>query len=107
MEVGLALGLVVLSAGAMLAGLALCVGGLMAVYVALFRIEPILAYGFMAASTGLTIKFVGPVMGTIWKGLAAVWRPFLTFYGYEAHTLRTIKDEETAARPQGRDKNEG
>lgn len=79
----------------------------MAVYVALFRIDPILAYGFIAASTGVTIKLVGPVMGTIWKGLAAVWRPFLTYYRYEAQTLRPIKDEKTAARPEGREKNEG
>lgn len=67
----------------------------MAVYVALFRIDPILAYGLMAASAGLTAKFVGPVMGTIWKGLAAVWRPFLTYYRYEAQTLRPIKEDET------------
>ncbi len=106
-EVGLALGLVLLSAGALLAGLALCVVGLMAVYTALFRVDPILAYGLLAASSGLTIKFVGPVMGSIWKGVSAVWRPFLTYYGYEAHTLRPIKDEKTAARPEGREKHEG
>jgi hypothetical protein len=106
-EVVLALGLAVLSAGTLLAGLALCVVGFMAVYAALFRVDPILAYGLTAASTGLTIKFVGPVMKTIWKGLAAVWRPFLGYYRYEAHTLRSLADEETAAPAHGRDKNEG
>lgn len=79
----------------------------MAVYVALFRVDPILAYGLLAASAGGTIKFVGPVMGTIWKALSAVWRPFLTYYGYEAHTLRPLRDDKTVAPPEGREKNEG
>jgi hypothetical protein len=106
-EVLLALGLVVLSAGTIMAGLALSVAALMAVYVTLFRVSPILAYGLLAAGGGLTFKFVVPIMTMVWKGIAAVWRPFLRYYRYEAHTLRPIKDEKTAAPANGREKNEG
>lgn len=95
LEVALGLGLVVLSAGALVAGLALALAAIVGLYGVLYGISPILAYGLMAAGGGATVKLAGPIMTTIWKGLSAIWRPFLTYYGYEAHTLRPIKEDET------------
>ena len=107
LEVLLALGLAVLSAGVFLAGLALVLWVLMAIYLTLFRVSPILAYGIMTTGAGLSMKVAGPVMRLCWKGLAAIWRPFLTYYRYEAHTLRPLKENETAPPGDARDKNEG
>ena len=107
LEVGLALGLAVLSAGVFLAGLALVLWVLVAVHLTLFRVSPILAYGIMTIGAGLSVKVAGPVMRLCWKGLAAIWRPFLTYYRYEAHTLRPLKENETVPPGDGRDKNEG
>ena len=107
LEVGLALGLAVLSAGVLLAGLALVLWVLIAVYLTLFRVSPILAYVIMTSGAGLSVKVAGPGMRLCWKGLAAIWRPFLTYYRYEAHTLRPLKENETVPPGDGRDKNEG
>ena len=107
LEVLLALGLAVVSAGVFLAGLALVLWVMMTVYLALFRVSPILAYGIIGAGAGLSIKVANPVMSLCWKGLAAIWRPFLTFYRYEVHTLRPLKENENATPGDGREKNEG
>jgi hypothetical protein len=107
LELALALGLAVVSAGVFLAGLALVLWVLMTVYMALFRVSPILAYGVMTAGAGLSVKVATPVMRLCWKGLAAIWRPFLTYYRYEAHTLRPLTKNETTIPGDGREKNEG
>jgi hypothetical protein len=107
MEVVLALGLAVLSAVVLLFGLALALWILMTVYKALYRVSPILAYGIMASGAGLSVKVVGPLMRLCWKGLAAIWQPFLAYYGYEMHTLRPLTEVEATAPGDGRDKNEG
>jgi hypothetical protein len=106
-EVVLALGLAVLSAGVLLAGLALVLWVLMTGYLALFRVSPILAYGIIAAGAGLSVKIANPVMGMCWKGLAAIWLPFLRHYGYEAHSLRPLSKNKATIPGDGREKNEG
>jgi len=95
LELGLALGLVMLSATVFLSGLALILAGTMAAITVLYRLSPLLGYGVIAGVMALATKCVDPVMKLCWKGLAALWKPFLTYYRYEAHTLRPIKDDET------------
>ncbi len=101
LEVGLALGLAVLSAGVFRAGLALVLWVLMAVYLLLFRVSPILASGIMAGGAGISVKVAGPVMKPCWKGLAAIWRPFLAYTGHEAHTLLPLTENESATPGDG------
>lgn len=103
----MALGLVVVSTGVLLGGLALVLWALMTIYLALLRVSPILAYGVMTAGAGLSVKVAQPVMSLCWKGLAAMWRPYLTYYRYEVHTLRPLKENETTTPGDGREKNEG
>jgi hypothetical protein len=107
MEVVLAVGLAVVSAGVLMFGLALAFWVLMVTYMTLYRVSPILAYGIMASGAGLSVKVVGPLMRLCWKGLAAIWQPFLAYYGYEMHTLRPLTEVEATAPSDGRDKNEG
>jgi len=107
LEGGLALGLVVVSAGVFVAGLAFASWMLIAVYQALFQVSPILAYGVMTAGAGLSVKVATPIMSLCWKGLAAIWRPFLAYYRYEAHTLRPLAQTEKTTPGDGREKNEG
>ncbi|MBL9048674.1 MAG: hypothetical protein JNK19_00995 [Tabrizicola sp.] len=47
----------------------------------------------------------GAAVGFLISGL--LWRKLLTYYRYEVHTLRPIKEEKTATPTDGRETNEG
>ena len=74
LEVVLALGLVVLSAGLLVAGLAFVVVVTLAIVGAAHSFSPGVAAALMAGSGGLLFQFGGPVMRAIWNGLAAIWK---------------------------------
>ena len=91
LEVGLALVLAVLSVG-FIAG---------AILLALFLFGP-----FGSEDSGGRVLILAGVAFAVYI-LKYPWIALLKYYRYEAHTLRPIKDEKTAARPDGREKNEG
>ncbi len=93
LEVLLALGLMVLSAAFLVAVVALVA----------YLFGPL---AWSGGSRGGGMIFVGS-LGLGVYALKYPWTALLRYYRYEAHTLRPLKDDKTAARPEGREKNEG
>jgi hypothetical protein len=93
LELGLALGLVVVSA-AFLFGI---------VAAAVYMLGPLTSSG---GSRGGGMM----VVGALGFGIALLrypWAALLRYYRYEAHTLRPLKDNETTTPGNGHEKNEG
>lgn len=50
---------------------------------------------FMIVFAGASITYLWrPAMRAAWWIAAAIWNPFLNYYGYEAHSLKPIKPKE-------------
>ena len=53
---------------------------------------------FFASKAGAALGFLGS---------ALLWRKLLTYYRYDGHTLRPLKEEKTATSDNGSETNEG
>jgi hypothetical protein len=93
LEVVLAFGLAVLSV-AFIAGV---------LFVGLLLFGPVVG---TEAGGGGRLIFLGSICLSLYA-LKYPWTALLRYYRYEAHTLRPLKDEKTAAPANGREKNEG
>jgi hypothetical protein len=77
-----------------LSAAALCGGLAVAFFLNLLLLKfvgPLYVY----LANGLLITYLWrPAMRTAWWIAAAMWNPFLNYYGYEAHSLKPIKPKE-------------
>lgn len=91
---GRLLELIIMFALIALSAATLCVGLAAVVLVnmwLLIWIDPI----FIAAVNILVITYLArPIMRVAWRLAAAMWTPFMNYYGYEAHTFKPIKLKE-------------
>ena len=89
-----AFGLIGISAAMLVAGLGLILG---AGYALIIVGVQYLGTGFIVAlvmlNTWAVNRFGGPAMRMAFAAAGRLWRPFLTYYKYEAHTLRPIRNE--------------
>lgn len=78
-----ALVLIFVSVGLFLAVLA----GVLWLFMQVAAWKPVLAFALVAASVNWLVL---PVFRFATRFLATIWRPFLSYYRYEAHSLRPL-----------------